>query len=50
MKSNLESDVDLIKNYLEEKVDEFKDEIDKFYEHIEIIFDSISDYSNINEE
>ncbi len=50
MKSNLESDVDLIKNYLEEKVDEFKDEIEKFYEHIEIIFDSISDYSNINEE
>ena len=50
MKSNLESDVDLIKNYLEEKVDEFKDEIDKCYEDIELIFDSISDYSNINEE
>ena len=47
--SNYSNDIDIINNYFEDKVDEYGEEIEKFFEDLNLIFDNIEDYNNKNE-
>ena len=49
MKIKNNDDIIIIYNYLGKIIDGIEDDIDKFFEHLYIIFDNIIDYSQINE-
>ena len=49
MKIKNNDDITIIYNYLGKIIDGIEDDIDKFFEHLYIIFDNIIDYSQINE-
>ena len=49
MKITNQEDILIINNYLGKIIDGIEDNIDKFFEHLSLIFDNIIDYTQVNE-
>ena len=49
MKITNQDDILIINNYLSKIIDGIEDNIDKFFEHLSLIFDNIIDYTQVNE-